>query len=187
MRTYSARNADSDPAMPTSSPSPAPRESGRKRFTAGALQLFHAYGNWLVGVTWMRFFLLSVLLLISAAILSKLPPFNLPIGGTEVVTITPGATPTTPTTPTPPKTGKREPIVKIEKQDLHGRDVTISIDKDGVRITPRTRTPSAVTSGASAASAAASDIAPAASASTGAAISIGDGGVEIKLPPGADS
>ncbi|MEO8526661.1 MAG: histidine kinase, partial [Caldimonas sp.] len=179
--------------MPTSSPPSSPaRETGRQRFTAGAIQIFHAYGNWLVGITWMRFFLLSVLLLISAAILSKLPPFNLPIGRTEEVTITPSHTaprqPTPPKPPTaPPNTGKREPMVKIEKQDSRGRDVTISIDKDGVRITPRAKAPAAAASRASDASAAASDVPAVASATSGAAISLGDGGVEIKLPPGADS
>ena len=83
----------------------------------------------------MRFFLLSVLLLISAAILSKLPPFNVPIGSSEEVTITPAHAPKAPKAPTPPKSGTHEPIVKYEKKTSGGRDVTISIDKDGVRIT----------------------------------------------------
>ncbi|MGZ5713709.1 MAG: sensor histidine kinase, partial [Caldimonas sp.] len=144
--------------MSSTPPSPAspaaPPESGWQRFSDGAVRLFHDYGNWLVGITWMRFFVLSLLLLISAAILSKVPPFNLPIGGTEEVTTT---SPVPPKPPTPPRTGKHEPMVKIEKQDSKGRDVTISIDKDGVRITPRSRAPAAAASApASAASAAAS-------------------------------
>ncbi|MGZ5130708.1 MAG: sensor histidine kinase [Caldimonas sp.] len=172
--------------MSSTPPSPAspaaPPESGWQRFSDGAVRLFHDYGNWLVGITWMRFFVLSLLLLISAAILSKVPPFNLPIGGTEEVTTT---SPVPPKPPTPPRTGKHEPIVKIEKQDSKGRDVTISIDKDGVRITPHSRAPAAAASApASAASAAASD---AAASSAGSTIALGDGGVEIKLPPGADS
>ncbi len=143
--------------------------------------MFHAYGNWLVGITWKRFLLLSFLLLLSAAILAKLPPFNLPIGGAEVTTIT--------TPPTPPKPGKREPVVKIEKQDSHGREVTISIDKDGVRITPRSRAPAAAASSASASASAASDATPSKSSNTTSApgVSIDKDGVEIKLPPGADS
>ena len=161
-----------------------PPESGRQRFVARTVRLFHAYGNWLVGITWKRFFLLSVLLLISAAILSKLPPFSLPIGGSDEVTITP---PRATKPPVPPKTGAHEPVVKIETKDSKGRDVKISIDKDGVRITPRNFAPATVTGSASAASAAASEPAPAASGASGAAISLGDGGVEIKLPPGADS
>ena len=163
-----------------------PPESGRQRFVAGTVRLFHAYGNWLVGITWKRFFLLSVLLLISAAILSKLPPFSLPIGGSDEVTITP---PRAPKPPVPPKTGAHEPVVKIETKDSKGRDVKISIDKDGVRITPRGRSPAAAAASASAASAAASDGAAASAASGAAATSsaAADVSVEIKLPPGADS
>ena len=70
---------------PLPPPPPAHRRSGWQRFSARAVVLFHAYGNWLVGITWMRFLLLSLLLLISAEILSKLPPFNLPIDSTEEV------------------------------------------------------------------------------------------------------
>ena len=148
--------------------------------------MFHAYGNWLVGITWMRFLLLSVLLLISAAILAKLPPFNLPIAGTEVTTVTTPGAPTPPTPPKPPKSGKHEPTVNIEKQDSTGHDVTISIDKDGVRITPRARSTAAAS--ASGAASASSDAASAAGRTTTApAVAIGNGGVEIKLPPGADS
>jgi len=155
----------------------APPRSRWQRFSAGAVELFHAYGNWLVSITWMRFALLSVLLLISAAILSKLPPFNLPIGSFEQVTITP------PSPPKPPKpakaSSKNEPGILIEKKDANGRDVTISIDKNGVRISPHEGRASAAGSSASASSAA--------SAASGAGISLGDVGVEIKLPPGADS
>ena len=86
---------------------PAPPRSRWQRFSAGAVALFHAYGNWLVSITWLRFALLSVLLLISAEILSKLPPFNLPIGSIEHVTVTP---PLPPQPPKPPKAGsKSEP------------------------------------------------------------------------------
>ena len=173
----------SPPSPPTPPSAPLPYQSGRQRFTSGAVRLFHAYGNWLVGISWMRFLLLSVLLLISAAILSKLPPFNLPIAGTEVTTVT---TPKLPVPPIPPRSGKHEPMVRIDKQDSHGRDVTISIDKDGVRITPRARSTAPATAASGAASAA-SDASPTASGSTAPAVSIGNDGVEIKLPPGADS
>ena len=74
------------PSTPVPDSSPPPR-SGWQRFSAGAVELFHAYGNWLVGITWLRFALLSVLLLISAEILSKLPPFNLPIGSEEITVL----------------------------------------------------------------------------------------------------
>ena len=165
------------PSTPVSD-SPPPSRSGWQRFSASAVVLFHAYGNWLVSITWLRFALLSVLLLISAEILSKLPPFNLPIGSEEI-TVTP------PKPPKPPKAvgSKNEPGIVIEKKDTNGRDVTISIDKNGVRISPRAA-PAPAAGGSAPASGAASAASGTASA---AGVSLGDVGVEIKLPPGADS
>ena len=115
---------------------PPPPRSRWQRFSAGAVTLFHAYGNWLVGITWMRFALLSVLLLISAEILSKLPPFNLPIGSTEHVTVTPPFAAEAAEAAQGRQPGA-SPASSIEKKDTDGRDVTISIDKNGVRISPR--------------------------------------------------
>ena len=37
---------------------------------------FHAYARWLVGISWKKFFLLALLLLICASILQSLPPFS---------------------------------------------------------------------------------------------------------------
>src|SRR5207247_9835568 len=47
-----------------------------KDFGAGMAALYRRYAEWLVSITWKRFFLLSVLLLIVAGILSNLPPFS---------------------------------------------------------------------------------------------------------------
>ena len=67
--------------------------------------------------------------------------------------------------------------MRIEKKDSRGRDVVISIDREGVRITPNARSlPSSAPAAASAASGAAS-----------LPSSRLDGSVEIRLPPGADS
>ena len=164
------------------SPPPAPPLSRWQSFSAGAVGVFHAYGNWLVSITWLRFLLLSVLLLICSEILSKLPPFNLPIGTTtEQITITPPAPPKPPKAPK--ASSKGEPGIVIEKKDTNGRDVTISIDKNGVRISPRDgRAPAPSSSAPSAAGASA-----ASAAASGAGLKLGDVGVEIKLPPGADS
>jgi signal transduction histidine kinase len=174
--------------MTTSPPTPdspaAPPRSGWQRFSAGAVELFHTYGNWLVSITWMRFALLSVLLLISAEILSKLPPFNLSIGGAEEVTTVMPSVPKPPKPPKAPKASAHEPAIVIEKKDTGGRDVTISIDKNGVRISPR-RAAAAGTSASGAASGAAADAASGAASAS--AIALGDIGVEIRLPPGADS
>jgi signal transduction histidine kinase len=68
--------------------------------------------------------------------------------------------------------------VRIEKKNSQGRDVVISIDRDGVRISPRS-VPASAPAAASAASGA--------SSSVSLPPSILDGSVEIKLPPGADS
>ena len=154
------------PAPP--SPSATPTRNGWQHFRDDVVRLFHTYANWLVGISWTRFILLSLLLLIASAILSDLAASR--PAGTEEVTIT----------PTPPAPPGHEPAVKIEKKDSRGRDVTISIDKYGVRITPTIPPAVGALAAASAAAAAASAAASAASA--------GDSpSVEIKLPAGADS
>jgi hypothetical protein len=47
-----------------------------QRFSAAALRYFHAYAGWLVGISWKRFVLLSLALLIGVNVLQKLPPFT---------------------------------------------------------------------------------------------------------------
>ena len=125
------------PAAPAGPPGLA--KSGWQRFTGGALALFHAYANWLVSISWKRFFVLSILLLIASAILQEVPPFNLPI-----VSIqhdpgpVPPPPPPAPPPPRPPRAGADEDVVRIERKKPGG-DVTIAINRDGVRITPRDR------------------------------------------------
>jgi hypothetical protein len=83
----------------------------------------------------------------------------------------------------------RQPAIKIEKKDDKGRDVVISIDRDGVRITPHLQIDrNGVRIGPGAASAP-PEPASAASATSGAAstAAIAEDGIEIRLPPGADS
>jgi signal transduction histidine kinase len=180
------------PAVPPPSATPPPRDfpaphgTWWQRFSADAMHVFHAYGNWLVGITWTRFVLLSILLLIASAVLADIAETS--GGGTsEEVTITPNVfrVPTVP--PQPPVPGKVDSDgVTIEKKDSNGNEVTISIDKNGVRITPRAVPAAAVASAASAASAA--PIPSAASATApGFAAKVSGEGVEIRLPPGADS
>ena len=72
----------------------------------------------------------------------------------------------------------------IEKKDTDGRDVTISIDSNGVRISPRGGRSPGARSGAPRRP---RRIGQRRRAASDAAISLGDVGVEIKLPPGADS
>ncbi|WP_067279098.1 sensor histidine kinase [Mitsuaria sp. 7] len=68
--------------------SPTPRQRWQS-FMKTAEQVFHAYGNWLVSITWKRFTLLAVMLIIGANILQTLPPFSfswqLPVETTETI------------------------------------------------------------------------------------------------------
>src|SRR5258706_6010936 len=50
--------------------------SSIKRSGSGMAALYRRYAEWLVSITWKRFFLLSLLLLIVTGMLSNLPPFN---------------------------------------------------------------------------------------------------------------
>ena len=46
-----------------------------QRFAAWAVRTFHAYANWLVGISWKRFIVLSILLMIIAGVLQNVPPW----------------------------------------------------------------------------------------------------------------
>jgi signal transduction histidine kinase len=94
---------------------------------------FHSYANWLVGISWKRFALLAVLLMMASALLQSLPPFNWRV--TETVS-----------------EPARPPKVKLDKPGDDGK-LDISIDDNGVRIVSR---PAAAASSASAAAPAAS-------------------------------
>ncbi len=145
--------------------SPTPAPTRWDRYSAALVRGFHAYGNWLVGISWKRFFLLSLLLLILAGVLQNLPPFSWKF--TETISVGDGTTPSAPKPPKPPKA----PAVRIDKVPEGGKSgpMSITIDQHGVRIWP------------SAASASAAS-APDATASSSSQPS-----VEIRLPPGADS
>jgi LytS/YehU family sensor histidine kinase len=156
------------------------KNPGWQNFTAGAVRLFHVYANWLVGITWKRFFMLSVLLLICAGILSDI----LPGSWTETVVRDAPKQPRPPAAPAAPKAPKAA-AAKTEKDAKPGNDdaVTISIDRNGVRIGPSARAPQAASaaSGASASDAASSASAPSV------AITTGKDSVEITVPKGANS
>ena len=142
-------------APPTLPTAPA---SCWQRTAAAFVRGFHAYANWLVGISWLRFFLLAVLLLIVAGILSEIPPFNLTLSERVVerprkvvVETKPKAdTPVPPVPPTPPKSAEREPLIKIERPKGSGatESVEISIGEKGIRITPRAAEPAQVASDA---------------------------------------
>ncbi|RTL40975.1 MAG: sensor histidine kinase [Burkholderiales bacterium] len=47
-----------------------------QRFSAAAVRYFHAYAGWLVSISWRRFVLLSLALLLGVNVLKNLPPFT---------------------------------------------------------------------------------------------------------------
>lgn len=61
-------------------PSPPPPPFGRwAAFKAAVVRGYHAYGGWLVTISWWKFIALSVLLLAISGVAQNLPPFNLRI------------------------------------------------------------------------------------------------------------
>ncbi len=155
-----------------------------QRFSAASVRWFHAYANWLVGISWWRFAFLALLLLVISGIVKELPPFTWTIA-TEVHTEPPArvAAPQPPEPPVAPTaSAKREPLIKIEKgiSTNSGDNVEISIDEKGIRIGPGLSKSQRATEAASAAASAA-----AAAASTAASAAATIGGIQITLPPGA--
>src|SRR2546421_1717830 len=53
-----------------------PLTTSVKEYRSGVAALYRRYAEWLVSITWKRFILLSLLLLIVTGIISNLPPFN---------------------------------------------------------------------------------------------------------------
>ncbi len=172
------------PSGPVPSAPPRPPngpQSGWERFTSGVVRTFHSYGNWLARITWTRFVLLSLLLLIVAGMLSALAASR-----SIVEVVTDSAMPAPPVPPAPPTFSKSpgKPSIVINAEDSPGKDVTITIDSNGVRIAPRSKPSSPEAAAASAVQRAAS----AASAAASAASSLDAvPEVDIRLPPGANS
>ncbi len=153
------------PAPPVPPLPPRPVPPGRwAAFKATALSAFHAYGSWLVGISWWRFVLLSVLLLIITGIAQNIPPFSWPTPQWFAVEA-PQAEP-----PAAPKS----PVVRLEGPQPADTaasgarsGVEISISGKGIIVRPNAE----VHEGA-------------ASEPT---VQLGKKGIEIKVPPGADS
>jgi signal transduction histidine kinase len=143
------------------------RPSRWQRIRTASVHGFHAYANWLVGISWKRFALLALLLLVFAGVLKDLPPFSWTY--TRTINV-PADVVDEPPPPAEPPAKPAKPAVRIDRpaSGAKGNGVEIVIDARGVRISPR------APAGASAASA------PAAAASDTPV-------VEIKLPPGATS
>jgi signal transduction histidine kinase len=138
-----------------------------QRLSAAALRLFHAYARWLVGITWLDFVLLSILLLIITNLLDDVPPFSWRLGGQRVEEVVQRSTRVTPPVPPiPPK--PREKPVRIDKTQP-GDGVEITIDDQGLRVTRKPAAQAAAQAGGSATSAPAVPATPAATTPAAAA------------------
>ena len=163
-----------------------------QRFSAATLRAFHAYANWLVSISWRRFIVLSLLLLIVVAILHDLPPFTWTVtehfeGGSDgadkrskpakppKTPVAPNApiAPVSPAAPAAQKAPKSEFPIRIES-GKPGEGVDISIGKDGIRIVPKGKAPEQ----------AAAVLAEQARRAVDAAASAAEQGIRIYVPPG---
>ncbi len=118
---------------------------------------FHRYATWLVGISWLRFFLLSLLLMIVAAVLQSMPPFSWTMREFVMENRAPPATPTEDGS-RQEDSGRSKPVIRIEKSgtDADGKTVDIVIDRNGVRVHARPRAPASAASSADTAASAAS-------------------------------
>ncbi len=170
-----------------------------QRLSAAFVQAFHAYAGWLISISWRRFIVLAVLLLIVSGILQNIPPFSWTytttvqrVDGDPLPTDAPAA-PEAPESPEPPAAPSRSnaPIIHIETQPGAGKTggVDISIGERGVHIVerPRAKAASAAPAVAAPATPLASSPAPpaAAPAATPAASADAKSAIEIHVPPGA--
>jgi signal transduction histidine kinase len=154
-----------------------------------AVRLFHEYANWLVSISWKRFFLLSVLLLIAMGILASVFPGSWTV--TEVHDAPRAKKPKEPKEPKEPSPPKDNRGISISiGKDSKGAakdEFTISIDQNGVSIAPRSKAAQGAASGAAAAASGAAAAASGAASDAFSATTTKDGGIQITLPPGATS
>jgi len=128
-----------------------PNTTTRSQRFAPLVRGFHAYATWLVSISWKRFFLLSLLLMILAGFLQSMPPFSWTMREVVEERHEP------PRHREPPRT-PREPVIRIEKSTESaepgtGKGVDIRIDENGIRVLTRPSPATAPQSAASAASA----------------------------------
>jgi signal transduction histidine kinase len=178
-----------------------------QRLSAAAVQGFHAYAGWLISISWRRFIVLAVLLMIVSGILQNIPPFSWTYT-TTVQRVDPDALPASPPAaaeapeapeaPEPPPAaskpnGAKAPIIHIETQPGAGKTggMDISIGERGVRIVerPRARAAASAPAAPSAPSAPSASSPPAAAnapaAASPAASAEAQSAIEIHVPPGA--
>ena len=93
---------------------------------------FHVYANWLLGISWKRFGLLALALIIAANILQDLPPFTWRLAQQVEIPHRPDR-PVTATQPAQPSSNSAsKPLIATDKPIRY----EITIDERGVRIQP---------------------------------------------------
>ena len=123
---------------------------------------FHAYANWLVGISWRRFVVLALLLLVLSALLKDLPPFSWRYTRTishdpvpAAIQIDPPKAPAAPPAPPalpagPGSVGVPGAQLPASRPGVHittpggpgaKGGVNITIDESGVRIVPLASSP----------------------------------------------
>lgn len=171
--------------------SPADRSASAasrwQRFSVAAVRAFHAYGAWLAGISWRRFALLSVLLMIVVTIVQSLPPFKWTV--TESVE---AHHPTAPPVPAVPAVPAVRPEVRIDvppasegaRRERAGRSFDVSVDARGVHVRERQAEsgPAAASTPAGGASAPGDP-----EAVSAVEIHVGDKGVRVAVPVDATS
>ena len=151
--------------MNASPPTPAAGDDRWSRrwhaLRAGAVRYFHAYANWLVSISWWRFFLISILVMLLAAITSSfLDNSSDHQHRREVVVkkVKPTPSPQAPAADTSAPTAKGKVSVRIDEtgvhisaQDPEGKAAQLQIDEKGVRISTPADAPASAAQGASSA------------------------------------
>ena len=152
----------------------APTRAGRlgggvERAWRGSTAALSRYAQWLGGLSWKRFFLVALLVLVLAAIASNVPPFNLRWGPDRTVVQPP-----------------RKPALRISDDDPQ-RPYEIRIDDHGVRIGPAPGKAASAPDGAGMAKDGDAAGGADSAASAPRPPRPPQPSVDIKLPPGADA
>jgi Histidine kinase len=155
-------------------------------FSATVVRWYHAYAQWLISISWRRFIVLSLVLLIVVGFVHDKRPFTWTVteqiesDGPRAVVIAPRA-PKAPKAPAAPA-APRSPI-HIETPGK-GDGVEINISKNGISITPKANK---AADEAGAAQAAASQAESHAQAATEQATEQAMRALKIIVPPGASA
>lgn len=123
---------------PDARPGPASRPAAGERwsrFASATARGWRAYARWLVGISWKRFALMSLLLLVLASVLENVPPFSWTISETvrpPRISIT-----APPAPPAPPAPGASPAAAGSGASSDEALRYEVTIDERGIRVVPR--------------------------------------------------